>query len=41
MKQTYSSPEAEFLVSIPSLLICTSPETGGIEDVSYEDWVVE
>ena len=41
MKKTYTSPEAELLILIPPQLICISPEDGGIEDVSYEDWVVE
>ena len=41
MKNTYTTPEAELLRSFPLELICTSPEDGGLEDVGYEDWVIE
>ena len=41
MKHTYTIPEAELLRSLPTELICTSPEDGGLEDVGYEDWVIE
>ena len=36
----YLSPQLDWNALSPLELLCTSPETGEIEDVEYEDWVV-
>lgn len=39
--ENYLPPECEYEVTSPVDFICTSPETGGLEEVEYEDWVTQ
>ena len=39
-RKYYFSPECEFEDAIPGGILCESPETGGLEDVGYDDWVI-
>ncbi len=41
IEKHYMRPECEFEVTSPEGLICASPETGGLEDVGYDDWVIQ
>ena len=41
LKKAYCAPQAETVPLMLTELLCTSPEDGGIEDVEFEEWVIE
>ena len=41
IERLYLRPECEYEVTSPVELICTSPESGGLEDVGYDEWVIQ
>lgn len=36
---SYAPPGCEYEEAFQVDVLCASPESGGIEDVEYEDWV--
>ncbi len=39
-RKHYLSPECEYEDTISEGILCESPETGGLEDVEYDDWEI-
>ena len=36
---SYYSPDIEIISIYHETFICTSPDPGELEDISYEDWI--